>query len=361
MKKWTIANWFLASPKQVLKKFSDLPNAQLNLDNVGISSYCYIPGTRKDRVVLVAHVDTVWEDERKKNMIKIAYAKKYGIFCASFTNDQCRVSGIGADDRAGCMALWALRDSGHSLLLVDGEERGLVGSRAIANATKESDKTRFELMNELNETHNFMIQFDRKNSSDLVFYDVGTDEFKKYCENSCPGYKTAYGSCSDIKAICRDICGLNISSGYYREHTTEEVLVFNEWKRTVDTVGNWLKNPLEKWKLTKPVYQQYNYRTASPYGNAWQSLYGEDDYDLNERYFQRVEKKKPRPEKEFYLKPEFRTTLLPKQDLRPFDQDRLDPMQTCPSCNNVHPKEDIITNFLRCPTCGYVFKIKETE
>ena len=32
--------------------------------------------------------------------------------------------GIGADDRAGCAILWLLKDSGHSLLVTNGEEIG---------------------------------------------------------------------------------------------------------------------------------------------------------------------------------------------------------------------------------------------
>ena len=40
--------------------------------------------------------------------------------------------GIGADDRAGCAMLWLLRDSGHSLLILDGEEHGQVGAAFFA-------------------------------------------------------------------------------------------------------------------------------------------------------------------------------------------------------------------------------------
>ncbi len=83
--------------------------------------FLYIEGTRKDKVVLIAHADTYFDE---------AYG--YGRTGHSLIWDDDIISGkdsaIGADDRTGCTILWQLRNSGHSLLITDGEENGLMGS-----------------------------------------------------------------------------------------------------------------------------------------------------------------------------------------------------------------------------------------
>lgn len=184
----------------------------------------YVPGPRPDRVLLLAHVDTVW-DGHPTYPVPVHLAE--GVF--SSTRDDL---GIGADDRAGCALLWALADLGHSILLTSGEERGCLASRWIA-------EERTDLLDELN-AHHFMVQFDRQGCGQFKCYDVGTDAFRAYVQTA-----TGFGEPdrlrgTDITVLARRVCGVNLSVGYHHEHTPQETLVVAEWERTLRTARAWL-------------------------------------------------------------------------------------------------------------------------
>ena len=117
----------ISDSKPVMKLFESLPGAIAHYDG-GKRNFVYVPGTRKDRVLLVAHADTVWHKEYGNPQdAKVTYEN--GVYAS--TDPNC---GIGADDRAGCAMLWALRDCGHSLLVVDGEEKGKHGAKYLRDS-----------------------------------------------------------------------------------------------------------------------------------------------------------------------------------------------------------------------------------
>ncbi|MBR2872613.1 MAG: hypothetical protein IKB99_03855, partial [Lentisphaeria bacterium] len=45
---------------------------------------------------------------------------------------------------------------------------------------------------------------------------------------------------TDVVHLCRDICGVNLACGYYKEHTDEEYLVKKEWLHTLELLKVWL-------------------------------------------------------------------------------------------------------------------------
>lgn len=75
-------------------------------DVEGEDSFVYVPGKREDRVVLIAHADTVYNSGQEI------------IFEEGIYRSGTPYCGIGADDRAGCAILYLLKDFGHSLLRV---------------------------------------------------------------------------------------------------------------------------------------------------------------------------------------------------------------------------------------------------
>ena len=214
--------WFFYSKEQIFDVFSKLPNS-IYYKASDLTSYCYIPGKRSNKVLLIAHVDTVWDFRNDKPNIALADNKYY----ISLTPKR----GIGADDRVGVMSLWALRNLGHSLLLLDGEESGCIASGMLIDIP--------EMRQEINK-HQFAIQFDRAGHEEIVFYNVGTNKFKNYVKCQT-GYSIEKGSFSDIVKICKDICGVNISVGYYNEHTEYEFLDKQQWLSMLKTVTKWLK------------------------------------------------------------------------------------------------------------------------
>ena len=214
---------FLALPHRadaVLEKFAALPGA-LHRSGGEKEGFVYVPATRETAVLLVAHADTAGSED-----VEVLLAETERVIFN-------RKGILGADDRAGCAMLWLLRESGHGLLVTDGEERGGLGTEFLATAFP-------ELYDELNRRHNFMIQIDRRGGSDFKCYDVGTKEFRAYVAEKTGFAEPDRWSFTDIVGLCRDVCGANLSCGYHGEHTETEYLVKSEWLHTLTLLRRWL-------------------------------------------------------------------------------------------------------------------------
>jgi hypothetical protein len=156
--------------------------------------------------------------------------------------------GLGADDRAGCALLWLLRESGHSLLLTDGEEKGRLGAKWLMEENS-------DLADEINRNHQFMVEFDRGNENDFKCYGVGTPDFREYIENTLQCREPDRTSYTDIVTLCRDITGVNLSLGYYNWHRTDETIVPAKWKAALDKYRQWLcREDLPKFDLVSPLH-----------------------------------------------------------------------------------------------------------
>lgn len=239
-----VAKWLTMTQTQVLNKFQGIPNSFT--DGRDEERFVYIRGSRPDRTLLVAHADTVWNfiENGDDSRIKLKYEndiistanEQFEYYVSYKKKNKLKQSkhkgvGIGADDRAGCAIVWALRNLGHSILITSGEEIGCVASNRIMK----SKWWQNEIAN-----HQFAIQFDRKGKKDIVFYDVGTNKFVEYVKKST-NYSVAEGTTTDIRCLCEDICGVNISVGYYNEHTTKEILNIKEFNNTLEMAKSWLQ------------------------------------------------------------------------------------------------------------------------
>ncbi|MDP4133080.1 MAG: hypothetical protein Q8882_03615 [Bacillota bacterium] len=214
----------LDSTDAVFKKFRSLNGAIYHKGDGNKEGFVYVPGKREDRILLVAHADTNWDKSYQGRAVKHEVIFEDG----NFKETKASV-GIGVDDRGGCAMLYLLRKSGHSLLITDGELYGQVG----ANFLRSTDPQLFEEIN----SHCFAIQLGRRNAGEYKFYDLKvTKDFEEFIKDKT-GYKNAdaHGR-TDISALCRDICGVNFSIGYYNGNFPDEYLNFNEWKKTLDTV-----------------------------------------------------------------------------------------------------------------------------
>lgn len=268
-----VCKWLRMTADQVLDKFMNLNNAFT--DGEGDNRFVYVPGNRENRALIVAHADTVWGNTKinldyfngivySTNRFKDttirgrnnSTIKKYGI-------------GIGADDRAGCAIAWRLRELGHSILITSGEEIGCIASKWLMTS-----KTWEQ---EINDTHAFAVQFDRKGHKDVVFYDVATNNFVKYVKEQT-GYTPTQGFSTDIKHLCKKISGVNISVGYHDEHAPNERLVVDQWENTLAIAKEWLSKEVSKYKLDAsdlfklPVtHQNNNYNNLNYYDDYYNS------------------------------------------------------------------------------------------
>ena len=223
----------LDSARTVLREFADLPRAVYYDEGRGYR-HVYIPGTRPDRVLLVAHADTVWDQPGEWRQTPIL---RDGVIRGEDPS-----LGLGADDRAGCAILWLLRESGHSLLVLDGEEYGSIAAHHIEEELP-------ELLRELN-AHRYIVEVDRRMDKNYKVYDIPvTREFCDFIEEATGYLRADNRSSTDIRVLCKRICGVNLSVGYYNEHTEEEYLVLDEWYRTLTLLEKMLAPPQREFLL----------------------------------------------------------------------------------------------------------------
>lgn len=229
----------------IVHRFSSIPQSRKIPCKNCSHDAVFVPGTRRDRVLLVAHVDTVWQEAVRPMLdgTRIVSSKPE--------------VGIGADDRFGVAALWMLRNSGHSLLIVPDEEIGCVGS---------SEVVRSKYWATVLSNHSFIIQFDRRGSTDFVTYSCSNKDFDRWMLDRLPGYAKTTGSFSDVCELmpALGIAGCNLSIGFRNEHTSRESGDVADFIRTVFNVENLLSMTCKPFEYIK--------------GNIWED---EDDYDCS--------------------------------------------------------------------------------
>jgi hypothetical protein len=227
-----LKRWLEMRTAQIFERFLSIANSHRIARGADDTRFLYIQGARADRVLLLAHADTVW-DAHAQYPAPVAYEN--GVYTSQHPE-----LGIGADDHAGCALVWALRDLGHSMLILSGEEKGCLASRWLATENP-------DVFAELN-AHQFMVQFDRQQATQFKCYEVGTDEFRAYVHTQTGYTEPDRLRGTDIKILAQQICGVNLSVGYYDEHTPNERLVFAEWEHTLNLTKAWLsQNALPKF------------------------------------------------------------------------------------------------------------------
>jgi len=189
----------------------------------------YIYAKGEIPVALIAHMDTVHNVPAVEIMTE-------GILTSS--------TGLGADDRAGVYAILHLLDLGYrpSVIFLNYEESGGIGATEFVKRMKK-DKRQLGV--------NFMVEFDRKNANDAVYYNCDNSEFETFINSF--GFKTAWGSFSDISIIApwAKIAAVNLSVGYYFQHTRHEILVLADLMNTLKKAEKMLQTE------TKPfVYME---------------------------------------------------------------------------------------------------------
>jgi len=212
-------------------------------------------------ICLVAHIDTIDREEKLKLKIN------RNVITA---ND----SVLGADDRAGVYAIMTLlrmckknKVPMPSVIFTNYEESGCKGVRKFC------DDNKFK-----KEGCNFFIELDRRGSVDYVFYSNSLpDEVESYIESF--GFCKANGSCSDVEHLTRKykIPHVNVSVGYYSQHTKFERLHIDELELTISRVFNIIKNPIDKlYEIKeKKVFGYSNTKTWK--NNRWEGHGGYDD------------------------------------------------------------------------------------
>ena len=180
-----------------------------------IETEYYIIAEGDISIGLVAHLDIVYPDPPQV----IFEDKGQGVLWSP--------DGLGADDRAGVYGIIKIIQSGlrpHIFLTTD-EEYGGIGAIMLVS---DYETPPFQI--------NFLIELDRQGYNECVFYNCNNTQFHSYIQSF--GFNMAKGSFSDISIICPnwDIAGVNLSVGYYYEHSQIEHFFIQELNETVDKV-----------------------------------------------------------------------------------------------------------------------------
>ena len=189
-------------------------------------------------VLLVAHMDTVHKTTCQEIVTK--------------DNRMASPQGIGGDDRCGIFIIMKIVKSLRcSVLLCEDEELGGIGARKF---------TKTEYINNLGV--NYMIEFDRKGNSDAVFYSCDNEDFENFVTETT-GFKTAAGSFSDISVLmpASQLCAVNLSSGYYKAHTKDEYVIYEEMLDTIEAAKALIKAEVKepfKYKEREIINHYYH-------------------------------------------------------------------------------------------------------
>ena len=198
-------------------------------------------------VLLVAHMDTV----HKKTPITIKEVD------GKLSSPQ----GIGGDDRCGIFMIMNIIKNLHcSVVLCEDEEIGGVGASKFA---------RSEFINQLDV--NYMIEFDRANANDAVFYSCDNKEFTDFVTDAT-GFKVAYGSFSDISIIApaAKVAAVNLSCGYYKAHTTDEYVVYDEMMDNIKAAEALIKTECDEFEyVVRKAYSWPSYNYTSSQSSAY--------------------------------------------------------------------------------------------
>ena len=234
---------------------------------------------------LVAHIDTIKREQVKLEQSQNIIRNKYGV--------------LGADDRAGVYGiiqlLYLCREHNvpyPSVLFTNFEEQGGIGVKCFIDDWSHAEPFKNTWL---------FIELDRANANQYVYYSWDLPfEVKNYVESF--GFVEQHGSYSDIADLTEAflIPSVNLSVGYYNQHTAHEQLHVDELQLTINRVFAMLQNPIEQlypvdqsfyedyWNedelLSEEDNQNYNHFTYDDFERAYQIQGKEENFLARFRY-----------------------------------------------------------------------------
>ena len=219
----------------------------------------------------VSHTDTVHDFVKDFRVIEVddwLYAMDY---------NRLVQTGIGGDDKVGiflCLEMLRRFDTIKVAFFRD-EEVGCVGSGV-------ADMSFFQDVG-------YVFQTDRKGNSDFVTDisgELSSNDFQDYIESTIKkfGYSFTNGGLTDVdqlKSNGLNVCVANMSSGYYRPHTDEEIVSIRDVYNVVSMVENLISLlGCEIYEHTRPERTYGSYYGRDWYwGSYWDKTTDEDEDD----------------------------------------------------------------------------------
>ena len=223
--------------------------------------FIFAEGSNVD-VCLTAHMDTVHQAPVKDFYENVKQGKHI------LSSPQ----GIGGDDRCGIYIIYKIitkTDLRPTILFCEDEEIGGIGSGKFCET-----KLSYKLDN-----MKFLIELDRANANDAVYYNCYNVEFMDFIYDQTD-YQETWGSFSDISNLAPEcgVAAVNLSCGYYDAHTLGEYVVMEEMENTIAMTKRLLM------KAQQEDCPKFQYVEDRRYDRRW--YYDEyDDYNWSYTYF----------------------------------------------------------------------------
>ena len=221
---------------------------QKDLDMESHPGFLYRKGTVP--IMLVAHMDTIHKSPPHK--IKVKRGKMYS------------PQGIGGDDRCGIwMILNILKECDCYVVFTEDEECGCFGAKDFAKS---------EIAKQIAGSINYIIECDRRGEKDAVFYDLDNSEFEDFVLGEYWKYET--GTYTDTCEIAPALkcAAVNLSCGYYYEHTANEYINLSEMERNIKEIVKLI----ERSDDTFYEYTEFSYYKKGMYCDTY--TYKSDAY-----------------------------------------------------------------------------------
>ena len=238
-----------------------------------------VPKKASNHIMLVSHMDTV-----KRGKVKLI--ENNGIV----TNAH---GVLGADDRAGVFAVLEIVNKcikgGQSLpylLFTNYEECGGLGVKQFCK-----DRIAENVESDIY----LMIELDRRGINDAVYYSEPEKELKALV--SAIGYNESWGSYSDVSTLSdrNDIAHVNLSIGYFNEHTASELLVLSVVEYAIDNVLALMPMITRQYQIDPLAGWQTSGKWGTYYGGGY-SRKSSYDYTYNYKGKKKEEKTLALPE-----------------------------------------------------------------
>lgn len=188
----------------------------------------YLIGVGERPVLLTAHVDT------------------YDVGDVRIDHQRRIITGRGGDDRAGVFAIFDVLDLRPMVVITSFEEKGGIGaSRAAYDHPW------------LQYAANVVIGLDRRGGNDAVFYGCGSIPIRQWTQ--AWGWKEARGSYADTDTLgyALDRAAVNLSIGYFNEHTAAQYVVFDLVESTIRRLRGMLDDlPDTPWTFDDIYYEE---------------------------------------------------------------------------------------------------------
>lgn len=226
----------------------------------GIKYTVISPKKQGNYPLICAHVDTV---RRKIPMLRLD----------SITNTITGSGDIlGGDDRAGVYILYSLIDSGIPAIycLFDEEETGGAGVEEFMDNHED-----------IITSSTCYIGLDRRGSTDAATYSYTSSKLLLMLGDY--GYKQKDGSCTDVSRLesAYPKATVNLSVGFYSEHTSNEYLSIGDMERTLENMKSIIPRTTNVFftDIKSDTYSRKDYGMYGSFRNYGKYTDYYDDYN----------------------------------------------------------------------------------